>query len=625
MRFLSAHRTPRTRLLAAGTAAVASAVLLAPAGAQAAFTLPACGGSAVAGNGSTLQGTAHTSLWSPAFSTDSTGTCSGITVTYNGAGATTGSGGGKAAMGSKDGTRSGTNNPTGTRFGGTDEAPTPVETGKINAGDPNSAADDAKVHVIPVAATSIAIIVNLPASCKTVIPAGDLDASGRLKVSNAALAKAFAAVSGGQTWGDLIASAGTPTADTTCAAEPVHRIVRPTDSGSSFAVKGFLDKVGNQNFLALGNTEWPNAGAAQAHLNSNSVACIVSICDGGDGNGKGFTGGGDLATLAGNSPGSIGYAALPDARGKGFDFDGTTADTKYWLSVEGVQDPTKRFEPTSDANGWKTSVNGGQKGANCNGLNPAGVPTGADPTLGDWTGVDPTGGAGYPACTFTYDLVFDDNVPAWGSSSEEEAKARSVKDYFTYVVSTGQQKLGNPASDYSPLSASLGAIAQNGVAAIGWNKTQGGGPGTPTDTTPVTTPTTPTTTPTTPTTPTITTPVAPSNAFSISSKKAKGSAITVGLTLPGAGKLVLKATTTIKGKKITFASKTVSTPGGKGTVTFTPSAKAKAALKKVKTAKVTVAITFTPAGGTAASKSASVTVKGTLKAKKATKKKSSKR
>lgn len=628
MRFTNAHRTPRKRLLVAGMSLAASAVLLAPAAASADFTLQPCTGSSVAGNGSTLQNTAQQTLWAPAFSADSAGTCSGVSVTYNAGTAITGSGGGRNALGGSNGNRSDAAlNPTGTRFAGSDEAPTPTQQNLMSKGDAANAADDSPIHVVPVAATSIAVMVNVPVTCRDAgdIPAEDLDSTGRLAVSSTALVSAF---KGGATWGQLILSkGGVPSPDSACAAEPVYRVVRPTDSGSTFALKSFLDKVGSENFNGVGNTVWPGS-AQQLHTGGTDAAhkCAVSLCDSSGGT-PSLTGGGDLATLVSNSPGAIGYAALPDARGKGFDFQGsTTTDFTYWLQVSSVTNPTPK-EATSDVNGWKSSAatgGPGQKGANCNGFQPSNLPGGDDPTLGDWTAVDPTGGTGYPICTFTYDLAFDDNAPVWGTSDAEQAKARSVKDYLTYVVGgVGQSKLGNNVSDYSPLSGSLANIAQKGVAAIGWNKAQGGG--TQTDTTPIPPVTTPTTTVVTP--PTVTTPIVPavSNKFTIASSKVKGSVVTVKLTLPGAGKLAVKATTKIKNKTITFSTVSSTVKGGAGTVTLKASKAAISALKKVSSAKVTFKVTFTPNGGAAASQSKSVTVKGTHKAPKKSKKKSSKK
>ncbi len=73
---------------------------------------------------------------------------------------------------------------------------------------------------------------------------------------------------------------------------------------------------------------------------------------------------------------------------------------------------------------------------------------------------------------------------------------------------------------------------------------------------------------------------------------------------------------TYKGKSLAVATSTATVSGGKGSVTLNPSSATKAALKKVRSLKVTITVTFTPTGGTAAKKTASLTLKGTTHKKK---------
>ena len=117
--------------------------------------------------------------------------------------------------------------------------------------------------------------------------------------------------------------------------------------------------------------------------------------------------------------------------------------------------------------------------------------------------------------------------------------------------------------------------------------------------------------------------VPPSNAFTLgASKVAKTGAITLALTAPGAGTFKLSASTTVtkrvkrgrrhvtKKVKVSFGSAAVSTAGPQAiTATITPSHAVTPTLKKGTKLKVTVLVTFTPAGGAAASATRSVTVK----------------
>ncbi len=203
----------------------------------------------------------------------------------------------------------------------------------------------------------------------------------------------------------------------------------------------------------------------------------------------------------------------------------------------------------------------------------------------------------------TFALAWDDNAPVYGNTQTEEAKARTVKDYLSLIVSAvGQVKLAS--TDYSPLPSSLADIARTGVNAIDWNKAAGsGGGGGGTTTTPGGGTTT---------TPGGSTPVGPpSNVFSLPSHKLSSTLITYTLQVPGKGKLKIVATTKVGRKTITGASiSTTVSGGGKVTVKLKLSAKARSALAHARGRKLKfiVKFTFTPTGGTARTVSKTVTL-----------------
>ena len=105
-------------------------------------------------------------------------------------------------------------------------------------------------------------------------------------------------------------------------------------------------------------------------------------------------------------------------------------------------------EPTLDPEGYRTD---GVTGANCSHATFKNVPA---TTFGDWS---KTSGVNSPdafaVCTMTYGLVFDDNADVWGESSQEEAEARTVKDYWESALSDASQALLS-SKDYSELPAS---------------------------------------------------------------------------------------------------------------------------------------------------------------------------
>lgn len=344
--------------------------------------------------------------------------------------------------------------------------------------------------------------------------------------------------------------------------------------------------------------------------------------------------------------GSIGYLDMATAREKGYNmtpnptgkpgesgYEESKNDRLYWIPLQPVEpsatpgavgkvdesafiEPT--VEPTSHFNGGAET-----KGANCAGADWRGYPHASespngDPTLANWSKAIATGDTNeaitkkpttaYPVCALTYDLAFDDDATVYGDTPEEEARARTVKDYLTSVVSNaGQYSL--PSFDYAALPNEIVEDAQKGVEAIGWDKAAGNGggnngggnngggnngggnAGTKSATSGGTSGTTP---------------VAPSNAFSIASAKVKGKDIVLSLVLPDPGTIQVKATD----GGITVGGVTASTSGGKGTVTLAISKSALSKLAKAKGHKLSVKIvvTFTPTGGTAATQTKTLTV-----------------
>jgi hypothetical protein len=342
--------------------------------------------------------------------------------------------------------------------------------------------------------------------------------------------------------------------------------------------------------------------ASECNLTASGPSRICT----GSANGNPF-----VASAVAATDGSIGYSDLATAREKGFTITKKVHDHTYWVPLqtinpekpEGERVGTNYVEPTATT--LSNIENGGPNGSNCTNADYRGIPTepASDPTLGNWSKAIATGSKDtttYPNCALTYDFAWDDDAPVYGNTPEEESKARTVKDYFTFVESEGGQE-SLTAADYGALSPEIIAIARKGVEAIGWNKAAGagggGGGGTvtpPPSKAPVTT--TPGVTPTTP----------PSNSFSIASGKVKGKSIVLSLVLPDAGKVQIKAT----GGGVTVSNVTASLSGGQGTVTLPISSAALKKLAKSKSKKisVTITVTFTPTGGTAATQKKTLTI-----------------
>ena len=193
---------------------------------------------------------------------------------------------------------------------------------------------------------------------------------------------------------------------------------------------------------------------------------------------------------------------------------------------------------------------------------------------------------GYGICTLTYALVFDDNAAVWGNTPEEEAKARTVKDYLESIVSEAAQGQLFGA-DYAPLPASILAISKAGVDEIGWNKADCGEEGGEAKTGSKSQRQRPGTTP-------------PSNQFSL---RKTISSKTGGATLWSSCRERASSTCWAPprpAKRVTVGH-VVLNAGKAGTfnVTLKPSAAAKKVLAEKGKLNVTLKLTFSPTGGTA--------------------------
>lgn len=634
-------RAIRAGLLALVLAALATICLASQARAD--FSSGKCAGITVDGNGASFAKGAHEVFNFNFKNIYCAGTKANVAYTANGSGA------GIASMQLR-------NNAS--RFAGSDDPPTPAQVALINSGGVEVSGkveadtvptNDGKVHVFPIAAGAVAALVNLPEGCspeplpdqyRTVSTANtNAGTKGILRVrfTKVKYAKIWAGEENVK-WSDAL-----PLGSQAGACDkPVTRVVRWDKSGTTFAFKDYLRTIEPgrgwtttyESGLPGQNRAWPGATFGKR---DDCDDAPNGIQDAGDPEGPGSVndfegmnekqtdfltsackeGGGELVKKLIATDGSIGYADIATARNASSTLAvnaalTTAPTTPYWTQVQNgsvaVGSPEEASgqgftEPTFDeVNGFKTTATTtpGQKGANC--LTPGIFQNTPATSFGDWSktsGVNAP--AGYGICTLTYALVFDDNAPVFGNTPEQEAKARTLKDYEESIVdATGQSQLF--AADYAPVPAALIPISRQAVSEIGWNKagsaggggggTTGGGGGTTgggsTGKAPV------------------------NNKFSvprttISSKK--GTA-TFSVKLPGAGKLDVLATARNKGKKVNVGH-VVLTAGKAGTysVTLKPSGAAKSLLEEKGSLRVALKFTFTPTGGTANTSNSSVKLK----------------
>lgn len=460
----SSSRTRRRGLrLAILAAGVATAFAGAAPSAQAAFTTNPCLGANTEGRGATFQTRAQGAFRLGFLQRCNAAVGSSPNPTYTGVG----SGPGRSALGA---------NPTGSRsatdrFAGTDEPPNMsdqmfIERGTVPAG------DEGDVHLIPVAVGAIAITVNYPNACPADLAglpaenviAGTASTNKRVRFTARQLEEIFASAKQGSTtpdsdtWGEVF-NTGAFVPGNACGDTQIKRVVRSGNSGTTFTQKQFLQSVNPaRNYAALGgradSQDWPNEVAEPTPATNppSGMGNIVKL-----------SGNSGVAAGVAARDGAIGYVVLPDARDAGFNNSSATDD----LYFTQVQKSSGEFnEPGVDPTA---------NGSNCSGVVFTGIP---ETTLGDFSaasGVNsdnptPARTDDYGICTLTYVLAFDDNATVYGTSTEEERRARTVKDYLTYIVDPngGQQVLFS--NDYSPLPRDVNNKAVAGVNAIGFNK-----------------------------------------------------------------------------------------------------------------------------------------------------------
>ncbi len=533
------------------------------------------------------------------------------------------------------------------RFGMSDEPPTPSEVAQMNAGTGNEPAgtdtepaDNGSIHVIPAAVGAVAALVNFPDGCDVT----KLDAASRTPEENLDLDGTpddvvrvlftkgeFEGIWSQGTSGDPLVSWKDvfPELDAVAACEkPIIRVVRFDDSGTSYAFKDYLNTIDAgegwlTTYVNSGDKTrvWPAPAGAEAPavgaVSATESQCGTTAAPGGkladseDHLTSGCSNGnGALVAKLVSTDGSVGYSDVSTARTNSPSLavtpEANDNDT-YWTEV---QNGSSEFEePTSSPIGFRTD---GPKGANCQATEFENVPA---TTFGDWskaTGVKSP--SGYGICTMTYGLVFDDNSDVWGGSPAEEAKARTVKDYWENIVSEPAQAALFP-NDYAPLPENVLAISKAGVASINWEGAAtppvdngGGGDnggGSSSANTPL--------------------PVKPSNLFTLPRKSisSKTGGATVSVKLPGAGKLVMVGTAKVqiaqkrKSKRRHRKSKTIkvgqvvlnANKAGTFNLTLKPSRAAKKELRKKGKLRISLKLTFTPSGGEAKTTTTGLTLK----------------
>jgi ABC-type phosphate transport system substrate-binding protein len=457
-------RSVRRTLSACVLSAAAVAALAVPGAASAEFKLTQCEGSAIHGKGSSAQKLLQINIWNPQFNTSANGkACSGT----QGSGGTpkatytsTGSGAGLESWGVE--TKAGGEIRFGQEnaFVGTEIAPNKTQTEEIT----NHGAAGTLL-TIPVAQPAIAILVHLPAGCEV---ASGGPSPGRLALKATVVEKIFQGVDA--TWNKIVnkavLSGAVSCTKKSLATDHITRVVREDGSGTTASFMKYLgvlykkEVAPSKTWAQLGepanNTTWPNE-AGDAVVRGN--------------------GGGGVVAKVTETPGSIGYANIADARANSAFVPpaGGSGKAIFWAEVENgkesYSDPStnKEVATKANANCEETLYTNGKKK----------FPPPATTEL--WNEVSTAKvQKNYDICYLTYDLALTKySAFTKGTTVAEtptEAEARSVADYVGYELSTGaggaqeaaegQDYLGDPINENPSLSVLK--IAQEGVSKIGF-------------------------------------------------------------------------------------------------------------------------------------------------------------
>jgi hypothetical protein len=384
-----------------------------------------CEGSNITGEGASLQQIAQQQVWAPGFEGVA---CEGVgpTVSF----VPSGSGTGLAQWSAFGGTT--INHER--QFLATTMAPTAAQMANIRSATraQNTRGEQAEVAVVPVAQAAVAIVANPPAGCTIT------------NIKREALERVFKG--GKKEWSDL------PNASGHCNS-PITRVVPSEVAGTTYQLKHYLSLINgeplacltapNDTWAALQdpslNTTWPEA--CKGH---GGVTPVKHSLKGGTGTEPGSSGADEIATVNA-TPGSIGFAGLPDA-------ETTKAGSTVVLSLQNGN----KLGELGGAATYASPVAEGNR-SNCGAATYA-VPTAAQLGKGsglnaDWSAVygsaleSPT----YPLCTLTFDIALE----AYENAGFTEADAISVKDFLYWYMlaeaAQGQTEIDSAGKWYAKL------------------------------------------------------------------------------------------------------------------------------------------------------------------------------
>lgn len=420
---------------------------------------------AITGSGSSLQNLAQKEIWSPTWEKAAVGSNEGwekefgaqkcetpASVVYT----ATSSGKGLAEWGAKEGivklAEAGNGKEELDSFVGTDVGPEgSATTGQIGHMDEagKSSTENNAVTAVPVAQSAVSVIVSLPVGCAL----GKKNEKAR--ISNQPLEEEWNTDTIG--FDNLVTNVGIAVAG--CESTPVLE-ARETASGTTAGFKRYLDDLEPAVYGPFTETAEKSESQAEWPELANK-------------NEAGNKTGGELAKKVYETPGTIGYADLADARNAGFTgvtpHEHTNGKGEKYYSFF-VQINNGGIGSTSE---WESPEFISTGAANCSKASypePAEVAPNVDWSKAKQGNATVGGTTAYSICTLTFDVAWQHYsfVKAEKANKEKIAytskQSNTVFDYLAWLVSAeGQGQAALTSGHFAPLPAKIRQEAEKGV------------------------------------------------------------------------------------------------------------------------------------------------------------------
>ncbi|HEV3071157.1 MAG TPA: hypothetical protein VGY76_07025 [Solirubrobacteraceae bacterium] len=287
------------------------------------------------------------------------------------------------------------------------------------------------VVTTPVAQSAVAVLVSLPVACSATMTAPN--------VEDLALEEEWSANKG--TLEALIKNAGIMSCGTK---EAPKLIVRKDSASATAGFKRFMNEINKTTwakFVKTGklaaNNEWP--------------ATVEKTGEGGEGEAK----------TVYNTPNSMGYADLADAKTVGFTSlpthhkNGKEEYYSFFVEVQNSNKGTVKF----------ASPEAGSGASNCEATTYTEPEGGVAPDV-DWSLASESNGlAGttYPICTLTFDLAWQHYSYLGSEIFLQEQYADTVQSYLMWLLIKGQNEKALKSDHFAPLPSETISKAAKGV------------------------------------------------------------------------------------------------------------------------------------------------------------------